>query len=609
MILRILIRIRYNPLIARQTKHLDPQATWRAQETWIWHVRYPRSSTFPNKRPALEGLHDNPIQFVLYICIYIYTVYKCILSSSLHFSLSKLFVSRSNLALRTRYTFFGLLVAFATRTPPQQCVFWKVLVPWSVALNILDDDQTTQLNKKVEYKNPSLLKRTELDKNSLFWWHDFFAQQQQLSAVRLTQLRQWSIDVVRRDLQPCSLAALHGCSMFRFLCPDGLLSGWLGRVLSACYQMRRIRSHLAAAGPLTRWIDEVKGKWQYELITPNDMIPAHCALPIKDGTPKRKQEVKATPALVIILNNHCWCGCYCNWRWGPQRKSSQRSVGWKTCQCLSIGCNSSPFFIFFLRFMSTLLFLLAVLATAYRCWAHFVFMKWFIIEGPSRPDWTKINIAKSKFSMLKSIEMRHPEHPSCKVQLHPAEEQDLEVTFTLEENEEFVGFQFLEAKQGAQKTYNVKIRHCSKKCSIKVPELAQWKNETSLWGQEFGNRSKWVVPSTRFDPHFGEDVYGPTVKTSLLPRSVVPWETSLAPCHGQAYLWWHSRRRRGTGWNWFGKTPLFVECLLKFIKSLSSLENLSESRASQIEVRDCHDLPNSQETICFGHECFAHYAG
>eukprot|EP00434_Breviolum_minutum_P027193 symbB.v1.2.024053.t1/scaffold2246.1/size98716/2 len=74
-----------------------------------------------------------------------------------------------------------------------------------------------------------------------------------------------------------------------------------------------------------------------------------------------------------------------------------------------------------------------------------------------RPDWTEINIAKSKFSMLKSIEMRHPEHPSCKVQLHPAEEQDLEVTFTLEENEELVGFQFLEVKNsetGASEWYH-----------------------------------------------------------------------------------------------------------------------------------------------------------
>ena len=58
----------------------------------------------------------------IYIYIYTYILYKYIqpiyksiyvLSSSLHFSLSKLFVSRSDLALRTWYTFFGLLVSFA----------------------------------------------------------------------------------------------------------------------------------------------------------------------------------------------------------------------------------------------------------------------------------------------------------------------------------------------------------------------------------------------------------------------------------------------------------------------------------------------------------------
>ena len=85
-------------------------------------------------------------------------------------------------------------------------------------------------------------------------------------------------------------------------------------------------------------------------------------------------------------------------------------------------------------------------------WARLLSWTDLSFEDTGRPDWTTINIAKSKFSMLKSIEMRHPEHPSCKVQLHPAEEQDIETTFTLEENEEFVGFQFLEAKQGAQNT-------------------------------------------------------------------------------------------------------------------------------------------------------------
>ena len=43
-------------------------------------------------------------------------------------------------------------------------------------------------------------------------------------------------------------------------------------------------------------------------------------------------------------------------------------------------------------------------------------------------------------------------------------------------------------------------------------------------------------------------VCGTTVKTFFLSLSV-PWETSLAPCHGRVYLWWHSRRRLGTGWN------------------------------------------------------------
>ena len=87
-------------------------------------------------------------------------------------------------------------------------------------------------------------------------------------------------------------------------------------------------------------------------------------------------------------------------------------------------------------------------------WAHLFSRIVLSFEDTYQPDWTKINVAKSKFSMLKSIEMRHPGHPSCKVQLHPAEEHDLEITLTLEENEEFVGFQFFEAKQGAQKTEN-----------------------------------------------------------------------------------------------------------------------------------------------------------
>ena len=199
------------------------------------------------------------------------------------------------------------------------------------------------------------------------------------------------IDVVRQDLQPCSLAALHGCSMFRFLRPDGSLSGWLGRVLSACYQMRRIRSHLPAARPaarpLTRWIDEVKGTWQYELITPNDLIPAYRPLPIIYGTPERKREGS----------------------WRNPTETSDRSWGAEVlegnrgnagvaerlanrCQqysnmASSIGCNCSPF-SFFRFFMSTLLIFVGVACQRLSMLVTIVFMNWFIIWGhrPARLD-------------------------------------------------------------------------------------------------------------------------------------------------------------------------------------------------------------------------------
>ena len=36
----------------QSTKHLDLQATWRAQWPWISHVRFSRSCTFPNQHPC-----------------------------------------------------------------------------------------------------------------------------------------------------------------------------------------------------------------------------------------------------------------------------------------------------------------------------------------------------------------------------------------------------------------------------------------------------------------------------------------------------------------------------------------------------------------------------
>ena len=461
--------------------------------------------------------------------------------------------------------------------------------------------------KKVEHQNHSLLTRTELDKNSLFWWHDFFAQQ--LGAVLPTQLRLWSIDVVRQGL--------HGCSMFRFLRPDGSLSGWLQRMLSGCYQMRRIRRHLVAAGP---------NAWQYELSWYiNDPCPRsrphhrwyphtgggntsacygdyycsspyyccccyYCNLLLQPARPPPRAPASLVDMTITDHNKPC--------SWGPRRKSSHRSGGWKTCQCSSIGCNSSSFSLFFLFFMSTLLIFVdaacqCLSMVGHNCFHDLIYhlrspagwtgpkSTWrsrnSACWNPSRWDIPSIHIAKYSYIQQKN---RISKSPS-----------------PWKKTRNWLVSNFLRQSRALRKLTKWKwVRHCSKKCSIKVPGLAQWKNGTTLWGQEFGNRSQRVVRSTRFDPHFGEDVCGTTVKTFFLSRSVVPWETSLAPCHGKACIWWHNRRRRGTGWNWFGKTPLFLKvgglnACWNSSKSLPSLENLSESRANQIEVRDCHDLP------------------
>ena len=215
-LLRFLIR--YNPLIARWTKHLDPQATWRAQRTWIWYVRYRRSSTFPNKRPALEVLHDNLIQGVLYM-------YPKQLAKQ---SLQVVCCGKRSCFAHDTPSLASWWHLPSERLPSSVCFgrYWRHDQWRSIFWMIIKLHNST---KMVEHKNHSLLKRTELDKNILFWWlwwHDFFAQQQ-LGAVLPTLLRQ-------NRHGEAGLAALHGC-MFRFVRPDGSLSGWLGqRILSGC---------------------------------------------------------------------------------------------------------------------------------------------------------------------------------------------------------------------------------------------------------------------------------------------------------------------------------------------------------------------------------------
>jgi len=61
-------------------------------------------------------------------------------------------------------------------------------------------------------------------------------------------------------------------------------------------------------------------------------------------------------------------------------------------------------------------------------------------------DWSELDIPKSKFALLKAIKIKHPDVPEpSDIQLHPDGEFDIEITLTLEEEEEILGFQFNEA--------------------------------------------------------------------------------------------------------------------------------------------------------------------
>ena len=307
--------------------------------------------------------------------------------------------------------------------------------------------------KKVERKNPSPLKNTELDKNRLFWRHDFFA----LLPSQLRQKRRGQAGLAA--LQPCMDVA----RFVSFALMGRFQDGW-----GACFQLAtRWGESEATCLQLDHWQDGLM-KWKEN----GNMNYAQWFDPCLRNPPPKgngrwRQHLLLLPqsALVDTITDH-------NKPPGlmtePHRdvgsvvelrslKEIVASFGWlEDLPMLVNWLQLFSFFIFFGFSCQLCEFLLAQLANAYRCCSQ-LFPCIHLSYEDGRPDWTKINIAKSKFSMLKSIEMRHPEHPSCKVQLHPAEEQDLEVTFPLEENEEFVGFQFLEAKQGAQKTYKVKM--------------------------------------------------------------------------------------------------------------------------------------------------------
>jgi len=62
-------------------------------------------------------------------------------------------------------------------------------------------------------------------------------------------------------------------------------------------------------------------------------------------------------------------------------------------------------------------------------------------------DWSKVDITKCKFALLKAIKINHPDLPeACDIWLHPPAAFDMEVTVTLEDEDEILGFRVQEAQ-------------------------------------------------------------------------------------------------------------------------------------------------------------------
>ena len=128
----------------------------------------------------------------------------------------------------------------------------------------------------------------------------------------------------------------------------------------------------------------------------------------------------------------------------PRQKSWQRSDGSKNCQrTLSSTAPSKPIH----EFASS-----SDKATQeFQYLSHRRYGSARIPPEVIREDWSRIDIAKVGFGMLKAIEVRHPEHSSKMIQLHPPAEHDLEVRLSLEPGEEVVGFQVKEARKVVRK--------------------------------------------------------------------------------------------------------------------------------------------------------------
>ena len=113
----------------------------------------------------------------------------------------------------------------------------------------------------------------------------------------------------------------------------------------------------------------------------------------------------------------------------------------------------------------------------------------------SRLDWRKVDIPKSKFAVLKGINIKHPDMPeSTNIQLHPDAKFDIQITLALEEGEKILGFQFHEVKNpesGASELYHPQVLLCNGEATWLEPLSRHWFNPAP----SYPGKVQWLPPT------------------------------------------------------------------------------------------------------------------
>eukprot|EP00434_Breviolum_minutum_P003938 symbB.v1.2.003461.t1/scaffold194.1/size275082/22 len=118
-------------------------------------------------------------------------------------------------------------------------------------------------------------------------------------------------------------------------------------------------------------------------------------------------------------------------------------------------------------------------------------------DRKERLDWSKVDITKSKFALLKAIKIKHPDLPeACDIWLHPPAAFDMEVTVALEDEDEILGFRVQEVKNtetGASELYDPQVVLRNGETTWLEPLSGHWFHPTP----KFPGKVDWVPPTAK----------------------------------------------------------------------------------------------------------------